>query len=207
MENRIIADPELTAADRAALFGLARATLAAHLTGRPLPPIPEVPGAGLKRGAFVTLYERGALRGCIGHIAADRALGGVVQEMAIAAARDDPRFAPVEPDELAQIAVEISVLSQPVLIPTPIEAARVVVGRDGVIVRRERRIGLLLPQVATEQAWGPEAFLAAACRKAGLPPDAWREPATQVLAFQADVFGEVEGGATAGEGERGKSAG
>jgi AmmeMemoRadiSam system protein A len=175
------------------LYGLARATLAAHLAGRPLPPIPAVPGAGLKRGAFVTLYERGALRGCIGHIVADRALGPVVQEMAIAAARDDPRFAPVEPDELALITVEISVLLEPVLLPAPVDAARIVVGRDGVIVRCERHIGLLLPQVAAERAWEPEAFLAAACRKAGLPPDAWREPAAQVLAFQADVFGEVGG--------------
>ena len=204
MENRIIADPELTATDRAALFGMARATLVAHLAGRPLPPVPEVPGASLRRGAFVTLYERGALRGCIGHIAADRALGDVVQEMAIAAARDDPRFAPVEPDELAWIAVEISVLLAPVRLLPPVDPAQIVVGRDGVIVRRERRIGLLLPQVATEQAWGPEAFLAAACRKAGLPPEAWREPATEVLAFQADVFGEA--GETAGEGERGKRA-
>jgi AmmeMemoRadiSam system protein A len=204
VEKRIIADPELTAADRAALFGMARATLAAHLAGRPLPPVPAVPGASLRRGAFVTLYERGALRGCIGHIAADRTLGDVVQEMAIAAARDDPRFAPVEPDELAWIAVEISVLLAPVRLPPPVDPARIVVGRDGVIVRRERHIGLLLPQVATEQAWGPEAFLAAACRKAGLPPEAWREPATEVLAFQADVFGEA--GEMAGEGERGKRA-
>jgi uncharacterized protein len=204
VENRIIADPELTAADRAALFGMARATLAAHLAGRPLPPVPAVPGASLRRGAFVTLYERGALRGCIGHIAADRALGDVVQEMAIAAARDDPRFAPVEPDELTWIAVEISVLLAPVRLPPPVDPARIVVGRDGVIVRHERHIGLLLPQVATEQAWGPEAFLAAACRKAGLPPEAWREPATEVLAFQADVFGEA--GETAEEGERGKRA-
>jgi len=202
VENRIIADPELTAADRAALYGLARATLAAHLAGRPLPPVPVVPGAALKRGAFVTLYERGALRGCIGHVTADRELGGVVQEMAIAAARDDPRFAPVEPDELALIAVEISVLLAPVLLPTPIEPARIVVGRDGVIVRREGRIALLLPQVAAELGWGPEALLTAACRKAGLSPDAWREPGTEVLAFQADVFGEA--GETAGEGGRGK---
>ncbi|HYL22025.1 MAG TPA: AmmeMemoRadiSam system protein A [Gemmatimonadales bacterium] len=181
---------------------MARATLAAHLARRPLPPVPAVPGACLKRGAFVTLYERGALRGCIGHIAADRELGSVVQEMVIAAAQDDPRFAPVEPDELALIGVEISVLSTPVRLPMPVEAGRIVVGRDGVIVRRDQRIALLLPQVAAEQGWGPEALLAAVCRKAGLVPDAWREPGTEVLAFQADVFGEA--GETAGEGGRGE---
>jgi len=172
------------------LLTLARATLEAHLEGRPLPPPCAVPGAVLKRGAFVTLTERGALRGCIGHIAADRELGAVVREMVIAAARDDPRFAPVSLEELPFLALEISVLSERTLLPGPVDAERVVVGRDGLIVRRERLIALLLPQVGREYHWGPEAFLAAACRKAGLPPDAWREPATEVFTFQADVFGE-----------------
>src|SRR4029077_4136006 len=167
-----------------------RATLAAHLAGRPLPPVPVVAGAAVKRGAFVTLYERGALRGCIGHVTADRELGGVVQEMAIAAARDDPRFAPVEPDELALIAVEISVLLAPVLLPTPIEPARIVVGRDGVIVRREGRIALLLPQVAAELGWGPEALLTAACRKAGLGAGS---AAPRRLPQGGAVAGRVEG--------------
>ncbi len=150
-----------------------------------------MPGAALKRGAFVTLTERGALRGCIGHIAADRELGAVVREMAVAAARDDPRFAPVSREELPSLALEISVLSERTLLPAPVDAERVVVGRDGVIVRRERLVALLLPQVGREYDWGPEAFLAAACRKAGLPPHAWREPATEVFTFQADVFGDT----------------
>ena len=148
------------------------------------------PGAALPRGAFVTLLERGALRGCIGHIAADRTLGVVVQEMAIAAARDDPRFAPVTLDELPFLTLEISVLAEPTPLPAPVDPARVAIGRDGLIVRRERAMALLLPQVATEYHWGPDAFLAATARKAGLAPDAWREPGTEVFTFQADVFGE-----------------
>jgi uncharacterized protein (TIGR00296 family) len=64
------------------------------------------------------------------------------------------------------------------------------VGRDGLVVRRGAKIGVLLPQVAVEHRWGPEAFLAAACRKAGLAPEAWQEDRTEVLTFQADVFGE-----------------
>src|SRR5213080_1194906 len=123
--NPTIADPELTPADRAALLGLARATLEAHLDDRPLPPAGGVPGAALKRGAFVTLTERGALRGCIGHIVADRELGAVVQEMAVAAARDDPRFAPVTREELGSLALEISVLSEPTRLPAPVDAMRV----------------------------------------------------------------------------------
>ncbi|PYP52945.1 MAG: AMMECR1 domain-containing protein [Gemmatimonadetes bacterium] len=181
-----MADRELTAEDRAALLGLARATLTAHLARRPLPPAPAVSGALLKRGAFVTITARGALRGCIGHIAADRELGTVVPEMTVAAAQDDPRFPPVEPDELPDLALEISVLSE----AAPVDASRIVAGRDGVIVRRGRNVGLLLPQVARDHHWGPEALLAATCRKAGLPPEAWREPGTELFTFQADVFGE-----------------
>ena len=153
-----------------------------------------MPGAALKRGAFVTLTERGALRGCIGHLAADRELGAVVQEMAIAAAVDDPRFAPVNREELSSLTLEISVLTERTRLPAPVDAQRVVVGRDGLIVRRDRLIALLLPQVGREYHWGPEAFLAATCRKAGLPPDAWQEPGTEVYTFQADVFGETEDG-------------
>jgi AmmeMemoRadiSam system protein A len=130
----------------------------------------------LQRGAFVTLSERGALRGCIGHIPGDRALGAVVRDMVVAAARDDPRFAPVEPEELPFLTLEISVLSEPAPLPAPVHSSTIVIGRDGLIVRREQRVGLLLPQVAAEYDWGPEAFLAAACRKAGLPPTAWQEP-------------------------------
>ena len=78
----------------------------------------------------MTLTERGALRGCIGHIAADRELGAVVQEMAIAAARDDPRFAPVSREELPSLALEISVLTERTLLPAPVDAARVVVARS-----------------------------------------------------------------------------
>jgi len=187
----IIGDRDLTSGDRAALLGLARATLTAHLARRPLPPAPAVPGVLLKRGAFVTLTARGALRGCIGHIAADRDLGAVVREMTVAAAQDDPRFPPVEPDELPDLALEISVLSEAAPVAPPVDPGRIAVGRDGVIVRRGRHVGLLLPQVAREHHWGPDALLAATCRKAGLPPEAWREPGTELFTFQADVFGET----------------
>jgi AmmeMemoRadiSam system protein A len=163
--------------------------------------VPAVPGAALKRGAFVTITERGALRGCIGHVAADRPLGSVVRAMTVAAAQDDPRFAPVAPDELPHVALEISVLSDPTPLPQPIEPTHVVVGRDGLLVRCGGHVGLLLPQVACEYHWGPEAFLTATCRKAGLPPHGWRERETEVLTFQADVFAEPARQAT-GEGTR-----
>ena len=141
----------------------------------------------------MTLEAGGALRGCIGRIRADRPLAEVVRIVAVAAARDDPRFDPVTSEELPALRIEISVLTDPAaLVPTLAE--RITIGRDGLLVRRGRSVGLLLPRVASEYNWGPDAFLAAACRKAGLAPDAWREPATQVFTFQADVFGEAIGG-------------
>ena len=150
-----------------------------------------MPGARQCRGAFVTLEERsgGALRGCIGRIAGDRPLGEVVRSVAVSAAVEDPRFPPVAPEELADLRIEISVLGEPVAV-VPVEPGRVVVGRDGVLVRRGSALGVLLPQVATEHGLGPEAFLAAACQKAGLGRHAWREPDTQVFTFEADIFGE-----------------
>jgi AmmeMemoRadiSam system protein A len=154
--------------------------------------VPACAAAGLKRGVFVTITERGALRGCIGHIAADRELGSVVRAMTVAAAREDPRFAPVAADELPHLALEISVLSEATRLPPPVQPDQIVVGRHGVVVRAGRHVGLLLPQVATDYRWGPEAFLAATCRKAGLAPDCWRDPGTEVFTFQADVFGETQ---------------
>lgn len=127
-------------------------------------------------------------------MADDRALGDVVRDMTVAAARDDPRFAPVTAAELPDLTLEVSVLlPRAVLAPSPVDPRRIVVGRDGLIVRHAGRVGLLLPQVAAEYHWESEAFLAAACRKAGLPAEAWREPDTEVLTFQADVFGEGRG--------------
>src|SRR5689334_17968124 len=104
-ERSTIEDPELTAADRAALLALARASIAAALADRPPPELPDVPGAALPRGAFVTLEEKEGhdLRGCIGHIAGDRPLGEVVRQVAVSAARADPRFPPVPFAELGAL--------------------------------------------------------------------------------------------------------
>ena len=187
----------MTAADRVALLRVARGALEAALAGRAPPPLPDTPAARAQRGVFVTLEADGALRGCVGQPCTDRALGALVREMAVAAARDDPRFPPVSGDELGAVRIAIAVLTEPARLHPVLEEA-IAIGRDGLLVRRRGASGLLLPQVASEQRWGPEAFLAAACRKAGLAPDAWREPGTDVFTFQADVFGESgdEGGGT-----------
>lgn len=185
-----IAGPELARADGAALLALARGAIEAALAGRPEPRIPDLAAARLRRGAFVSLHEEaGDLRGCIGHVAADRALGEVIRQVAVSAARTDPRFAPVSRDELGDLRIEISVLSE----LEPLDAAKVgelVIGRDGVLVRRGRVQAVLLPQVAAEQGFGPGEFVEAVCLKAGLARGSWREPDTHVFTFTADVFVE-----------------
>jgi AmmeMemoRadiSam system protein B/AmmeMemoRadiSam system protein A len=141
----------------------------------------------VKRGAFVTIKNRGSLRGCIGYIAADKPLIMAVLDSSYNAAFKDPRFAPLRKEELKDTAIEISVLEEPVLVQSPKE---VQVGRDGLIIARGMNRGLLLPQVATEQGWNRETFLKNACLKAGLPPDAWKDGSTKIYRFEAIVFTE-----------------
>jgi len=70
------------------------------------------------------------------------------------------------------------------------DIAEIEVGRDGLIVSRAGRAGLLLPQVATEYEWDRDTFLRQTCIKAGLPADSWRSPDCRIEKFSAEVFGE-----------------
>jgi AmmeMemoRadiSam system protein A len=138
-----------------------------------------------KRGCFVTLTEDGDLRGCIGFPEHVLPLIEALVSAAIEATQD-PRFPELDVAELNKIHIEVSVLTQ----PKPIKPDDVKVGRDGLIIRRGFRSGLLLPQVAVEYGWTREQFLGHTCAKAGLPTDTWKSAGVELLAFQADVFGE-----------------
>jgi len=142
--------------------------------------------AGRRAGVFVTIYHAGELRGCIGHIEADRALPDSVARCAVAACSEDPRFPAVSALELPEIRLEISVLGpmEPVGGPGDVE-----IGRHGLLIEMGRHRGLLLPQVATEREWDAATFLSQTCRKAGLASDSWRHGA-DVWRFEADVFGD-----------------
>jgi hypothetical protein len=167
-----------------------RQALRAALSGAAQPEALSEAAALQRPGrAFVTLRLSGALRGCIGHVAPDRPLAEVVWRVTVLAATEDPRFPTVVPEELDDLRLEISVLSEPTRVRVA-DPAGIEPGRDGVMVRRGRRQGLLLPQVATEQRWDAAALLVAVCRKAGLADDAWRRPDCELYVFQADVFGE-----------------
>ena len=176
------------AADRAALLKIARDAVTAKATGvgQALRPALLGPLASRMGGAFVTIHHRGELRGCVGHIEADQPLVRIVAQCAVSACSSDPRFVPVGRGELADIDVELSLLGplEPIAGPGDIE-----VGRHGLLIAREGRRGLLLPQVATEWKWDAPTFLAQTCRKAGLAADAWKSGAT-IWRFEAEVFGE-----------------
>ncbi len=141
-------------------------------------------------GAFVTLRRGRNLRGCIGHLEAGNVdwLAMTVAMAARSAALEDPRFEPVRPEEVAELTIEVSVLTPFV----EIAPEKVVPGTHGLVIQQGNRRGLLLPQVATEHGLSRERFLEETCAKAGLPRDAWREAATRVFAFTAEVFSEEE---------------
>jgi AmmeMemoRadiSam system protein A len=145
------------------------------------------------RGAFVTLKIAGRLRGCIGMVETHRPLVATIEEMAGAAATGDPRFHPLQAEELPGLEIEISVLTalHPVHSPDAI-----VVGEHGLVVEKGRRRGLLLPQVASEAGWDVETFLSHTCQKAGLPSGAWRDGDTTIYTFSALVFGQTKRDAT-----------
>lgn len=157
------------------------------------------------RGVFVTLrrYPSAELRGCIGFPRPTHPLLQALREAAVAAALDDPRFPPIRPHELGRLTVEVSILTvpEPIVEADPAaRLARVRVGLDGLILERNRQSGLLLPQVAVEQHWSPEAFLRGVSEKAGLAPTAWADPETKLYRFQASIASESspEGEVTVG---------
>lgn len=139
---------------------------------------------------FVTWKRDGQLRGCIGSVEPVRPLWVDVHANAVHALLDDPRFPPATADELAHLDLEVSVLSPFVPVPDPLHTVEI--GVHGLLVERGHRRGILLPQVPVEWGWDVPAFLGHACRKAGLPDDAWRDGGTVVSTFTADVFGEDE---------------
>ena len=180
----------LTGEGKRFLLGAARKTLEAVAAGDPAPDF-STPLESLKTrcGAFVTLRNKGELRGCIGYIRGIAPLLKTVVEMAEAAALRDPRFEPVRQQEVPDVDIEISVLS-PLEKCTDLDAIEV--GRHGLLIEKGFHSGLLLPQVAVEYEWDRRTFLEQTCLKAGLPTEAYKDKETEISVFYAEVFGEKE---------------
>jgi len=176
--------------DKAALLKLARKTLEAHFADESTPKCPSSHMALTEqKGAFVSLHRGEELRGCIGQLYPDRELSKVVQHCVLSAAREDMRFMSVEGDELADLSIEISVLS-PFRRVQNIE--EIEVGKHGLYIAQERFQGLLLPQVATQYRWDRKKFLEQTCLKAGLQKSAWQDPQTIIHTFEAEVFSDTQ---------------
>lgn len=146
-----------------------------------------------KQGVFVTLHKDGELRGCIGFPEPVMPLIEAIINAAKAAAFDDPRFEPLQKEELKEIVFEISVLTVPKLlvVKKPEEYLKhIKIGRDGLIIRAGYRSGLLLPQVFTEYNCIPRSALEMTCQKAGLYRDAWKDLGNKIFSFSAQIFAE-----------------
>ncbi len=170
------------------LLRIARTTLEKYLRKERVPEfIPITEKLKEKRGVFVTLKKHGELRGCIGYIQGVKPLYEAVSTMAINSATEDPRFPPVKLEELKEIKIEITVLSPLKRISEPKE---IEVGRHGIYIQKGSYAGLLLPQVATENNWTREQFLAHTCRKAGLAPSAWKDKSTEIYIFTGEIIKE-----------------
>ncbi|KPJ63110.1 MAG: hypothetical protein AMS15_01770 [Planctomycetes bacterium DG_23] len=176
------------------LLSIARQAVEAAVRGEKLPELKSTTEElQTKSGVFVTIKNKGRLRGCLGQFTSELPLYQTVTEMAVASATQDPRFLgdPITPAELSEIDIEISVLSPLKRLENPLDFE---LGKHGISIKRGLRSGCFLPQVATETAWSKEEFLSHCCwSKAGLQPDAWKDKDTEISVFTAEIIEEKDG--------------
>jgi AmmeMemoRadiSam system protein A len=185
----------LSLEERQFLLKLARESIQSAVRGEPLPllDLGSLPSNLKEQGVvFVTLTRRGELRGCIGALEATQSLVEDVREHAIASAKQDYRFPPVQEAELEELVIEISRLTS----PKPLEYARgedllslLRPGVDGVVLRDGWRKATFLPQV-WEKLPDTAEFLSHLCYKMGAPPDVWRRKKLDVSIYQVEEFHE-----------------
>lgn len=174
----------LTKEDKNELLSLARRAIVDYVMNKKILEI-EMKNPRLKaNGAvFVTIKKNDNLRGCIGNIHPVKPLYQAVISNAISASSYDPRFLPMNKEELKDMDIEISILSA----LEPIKDTRhIEIGTHGLYIVKEQRSGLLLPQVAKEHGWDRDMFLEQLCMKAGLPKDAWRD--AKIYRFSAEII-------------------
>ena len=172
--------------EKSELLRIARRAIVSYFDFQSEKPETKFPKLREKGAAFTTITIDGRLRGCIGYIVAVKPLFETVWETARSAAFRDPRFPPLNRDEITLIKIEISVLS-------PMEKLKnsddFEIGKHGLYIRKGFYSGLLLPQVAVEYDWNREEFLREVCLKAGLPEDAYLQGA-DIYKFSAEIFSE-----------------
>jgi uncharacterized protein len=179
------------------LIKIARDAISAYFEGKEY----EVPAELKKefkyeRGVFVTLYVKNALKGCIGYPEPIMPLAESVANCAKAAAFEDVRFPSLKQEQVKDLRVELSILTEPQLIEVSKASdylKKIEIGKDGLIVKDEYGSGLLLPQVPVEWKWDVKEFLDNTCRKAGLEPSSWKNMRKSIYKFQAQIFTEENG--------------
>ena len=186
-QARTDADFSLSEDEKRMLKEIAMTSIKDSLDGKPISHhSPLTSHLSEKCGAFVSLHKHGRLRGCIGHFGEDVPLHEIVAEMARAAAFEDPRFMPVTADELADIDIEISVLTPMRRIQSLDEFE---LHRHGIYIRKGYRSGTYLPQVADEVNWTKEEFVSHCAQdKAGIGWDGWKDAETELYVYEAIVF-------------------
>ncbi len=173
-------------AEKNELLQVARTTLEQYLiAGKTYEPPTNNPKFKEERGVFVTLNKNGGLRGCIGYIQPVKPLIEAVRDNAISAAVHDTRFSPVDQSELADLEIEISILT----VPKPDTLENISQGKLGVVLQQGSRGATYLPQV-WEDLSDPEQFFSSLCLKGGLPVDCYQDPKTEFLSYEAIVFHE-----------------
>jgi MEMO1 family protein len=173
-----------TEAEKRELLSIARKAITEFVTnGKTLEVDMKNPKLRTDGAVFVTIREKGSLRGCIGHVQAIMPLYQSVIKNAVAASSSDPRFPPMTKDELQDIDIEISVLSPMQKLK---DVKNIEIGKHGLVIRKGSQSGLLLPQVATEQGWDRLTFLKHLCMKAGLPEYAWKD--AELYSFTAEII-------------------
>ncbi|NLW18439.1 MAG: AmmeMemoRadiSam system protein A [Candidatus Cloacimonetes bacterium] len=178
----------MTPAQKETLLKLARAAIASRFGGEQ-PQLPLDEAFGERKGLFVTITQKGELRGCIGMMQSRKSIAEEVVDMAREAAFGDPRFPALRREELAGLSIEISILGP--LIPVE-EVSQIQIGRDGLLLRKGFNSGVFLPQVPVEWDWDLDTYLSQLCRKAGLRNGAWKSPDALLYRFEAQVFSENE---------------
>ncbi len=171
------------------LLRIARESLKSHLEGKGIPKY-EISDPALeeKLGVFVTLNKNKQLRGCMGNFSPQTPLWQTIQKQIIISATEDPRFPPIKLEEMEEIEIEISVLSEPEKID---DWRKIELGKHGVILKTGSQGGTFLPQVATDTGWDLETFLSQLCsQKAGLAPDCYKNPEAEIFVYTAQVFKE-----------------
>lgn len=181
---------EISQEEKEYLLKLARQTISSIFSPsekKPEPDYEKFPVLKSRSGTFVTITKKGRLRGCIGYIESNRPLFETIQDAARSAALNDPRFNPLTSEELQEIDLEISILSE----PFPMKSYDdIVVGEHGLILEEAGMRGLLLPQVPIEHKMNKEEYLDAICNKTGFHSSLWREKLLNISLFTATVFAE-----------------